>query len=78
MLQEATFTFVSANLEWQAPFTVSDNMPTVAWTFQETSTVNTVVADLIRLQSLVNCQLKITPSVLYHTGPQNTMDGDVS
>ena len=54
VLQEATFTFVSANLEWQSPFTGSNNTPTVAWTFWEASTVNLVVANLFRLQSLVN------------------------
>ena len=78
VLQEATFPFVSANPEWRAPFTVSDNMTTVAWTFREASTVNPVVADLIRLRSLVNYQFKITPSVLYHPGPQNTMADDAS
>ena len=74
VLQEATFTFVGANPEWRAPFTGSDNTPTVNWTFREASTVNPVIADLLRLRSLVNRQFKITLSVFYHPGPQNTMD----
>ena len=69
VLQEATFTFVSANPVWRAPFTGSDNTPTLACTFRETSTVSPVVADLIHLRSLVNLQFKITPSVFYHLGP---------
>ena len=54
VLQEATFTFVIANPEWWDTFTGSDNTPTVAWTFWKASTANPVVADLIRLRSLVN------------------------
>ena len=60
VIQEATFPFVSANPEWRAPFTGSDNMPTVAWKLREASTLNLVVADLIHLRYLVNCQFKIT------------------
>ena len=78
VLQEEKFPFVSAKPEWQAPFTGRDNMPTVAWTFREASKVNLMVADLLRLRSLINCQLNITPSVFYHPGPQNTMAGDAS
>ena len=55
VLQEAAFTFVSTNPTWRDPFTGSNNTPTADWTFQEASTVKTVVADLIRLLSLVNC-----------------------
>ena len=61
VIQEDTFPFVSANPEWRAPFTGSDNMPTVAWKLREASTLNLVVADLIHLRYLVNCQFKITP-----------------
>ena len=73
VLQEATFPFVSSNPAWRSPFTGSNNNPTVACTFQEASTVNTVVADLLCLWSLFNRKLKITQSVFYHPGPQKTM-----
>ena len=76
MLQKATVSFVSANLVWQAPFAGNYNTPTVAWMFQEDSTVFLVVADLLRVRSLVNCQFKITLSVLYHPGSQDTMSND--
>ena len=76
VLQEATFPFSSTNPTWRSPFTGSDNTPTVAWTFQEAFTVKPVVVDLLRLQSVLNCQFKITPSVFYHSGTQNTMAGD--
>ena len=78
MLQETTFPFVSTNPTWRAPFTGSDNATTIAWTFWGASTVNPVVADLLRLQSLVNFQFNIPPSVFYHPGTQNTMADDVS
>ena len=50
VLQEATFPFVSTNLEWWFPFIGSNNTPTVAWKFWYLSTVNHVVTDLICLQ----------------------------
>ena len=78
VLQEATFPFVGTDPTWWAPLTGSDNTPTVAWTFQEASTVNPMGADLLRLESLVNCQFNITPSVFYHPGTQNTMADDAS
>ena len=78
VLQEATFPFVGTNPEWRASFTGSDNMTTFNWTFWGASTVNPVVADLLRLRSLVNRQFNITPSVFYHPGPQNTMADDAS
>ena len=67
-LQAATFTFSSTNPTWQVPFVGIENTPTVTWTFREASSVYPVVADLLRLWSLVNRQFNITPSVLYHPG----------
>ena len=55
VFQDAIFPFVRTNPTWWDPFTGSNNTPTADWTFQEASTVKTVVADLIRLLSLVNC-----------------------
>ena len=59
VLQEAKFPFVVTNPIWRAPFSGNDNTPTVEWTFGEASTVNPLVADLIRLQSLVDRQFNI-------------------
>ena len=78
VLQEAKFPFVSTNPTWQAPFTGSDNTPTVTWTFREAFTVNPVVSDLLRLRFLVNHHFNTTPSVFYHPGTKNTMADDVS
>ena len=78
VLQEATFPFVSKDAAWRAPSTGSDNTPTVAWSFRESSTVNPVVADLLRIRSLVNRQFCLTPSVFYHPGQLNTMADDAS
>ena len=67
--EEATFPFICPSPAWRAPFTGSDNTTTVAWSFRESSTINPVVADLLIIQSLVNRQFCITPSVFYHPGP---------
>ena len=60
VLQEATFPFICPSPAWRAPFTGSDNTPTVAWYFRESSTINPVVADLLRIWALVNRQFCIT------------------
>ena len=73
VLQEATFPFICPSPAWRALLTGSDNTPTVAWSFWESSTINPVVADLLRIRALVNRQFCITPSVFYHPGHLNTM-----
>ena len=55
VFQDAIFPFVRTNPTWWDPFTGSNNSPTVAWMFREASTINPVVADLLRLRSLVKC-----------------------
>ena len=66
------------NWEWHAPVTGSDNTPTVSWSFKEASTINPVVADLLRVRSIINRNACITPSVCYHPGIENTMADDAS
>ena len=48
------------------PVTGSDNTPTVSLSFQEASTVNTVVVDLLRLQSIHNQDAALLSSVFYY------------
>ena len=78
VLQEATFPFICPSPAWRAPFTGSNNNPTVAWYFRESSTINPVVADLLRIRFLVNRQFCITPFVFYRPGHLNTMVDDAS
>ena len=78
VLQEVMFPFVSDTPEWRSPFSGSNNTPPFSWMFQEASTLNPVVYDLIYLRSLVNHQFKITMSFFYHPVPQNTMAVDTS
>ena len=78
VLQETTFPFICTSPAWRAPFTGSDNTPTVAWSFSESSTINPVVADFLRIRSLVKRQFCITPSVFYHPSHLNTMSDDAS
>ena len=78
VLQESTLPFICPSPAWRAPFTGSDNTPTVAWSFQESLTINLVVAYLFRIWALVNRQFCINPSVFYHPGHLNTMADDAS
>ena len=78
VLHEATFPQVCKNSAWRAPLTGSDNTPTVAWTFKEASTINPVVANLLRIRSIQNTNSSITPAVFYHPGLLNTMADDAS
>ena len=78
VLQEAVFPLVCRDWAWHAPITGSDNTPTVSWTFKESATINPVVADLLRIRSIINRNAAITPSVCYHPGKENTMADDAS
>ena len=78
VLQEAVFPLICPNWAWHAPVTGSDNTPTVSWTFKEAATINPVVADLLRIRSIINRNATITPSVCYHPGVDNTMADDAS
>ena len=78
VLHEATFTTICNSSAWRAPLTGSDNTPTVAWTFKEAATINPVVANLLRIRSIVNSNSSITPAVFYHPGVLNTMADDAS
>ena len=78
VLHEATFPTICNSTAWRAPLTGSDNTPTVAWTFKEVATINPVVANLLRIRSIVNSNSSITPVVFYHPGHLNTMADDAS
>ena len=78
VLHEACFPSVCVSPHWHAPATGSDNTPTVSWAFKESSTINPVVAELLRIRSEQNRLSKITPSVFYHPGSENTMADDAS
>ena len=78
MLQESCFPLACSRHAWPAPSTVSDNTPTVSWRFREASTVNPVVADLLRVRAEINSRAMLTPSFFYHPGPLNTMADDSS
>ena len=78
VFQEAIFSSTITPPTWQTPTSVSDNSPTVTWTFQEASTINTVVDDLISIRSTHNRLHKTKPYVLYHPDPLNTTTGDAS
>ena len=78
VLHEATFPAVCESSEWRAPLSGSDNTPTVSWTFKEASTINPVVANLLRIRSITNTNASITPAVFYHPGTLNTMADDAS
>ena len=45
---------------------------------KEVITTNLVVANLLRICSIVNTNMALTPTLFYHPGPLNTMVDDVS
>ena len=76
--QEATFSEVCKKSAWQAHLTCSDNTLTVTWTFMEVATINPVVANLLRIRSIVNTNVALTPTVFYRPGNLDTMAYDAS
>ena len=78
VLQESCFPNVCSDHHWHTLATRYDNMPTVIWTFCESSNVNPVVANLLSLCKIWNCNTIISPSVLFHPSPESTMSGDTS
>ena len=76
VLQESRFLFVFLRTAWHAPFTGSENTPTVSWCFREASKVNLIVAYILWIRVEMNSGALITLSVFYHLGLLNTMDDD--
>ena len=56
----------------------SDNTPTVSWSTREASTINLVVADLLRIHALHSRKLFLNNSIFYHLGKENSMADDAS
>ena len=63
VLHEATLLAAVPEARRAAPRSGSDNTPTVSWSTREASTINPVVADLLRLRALHSRQFFINPSV---------------
>ena len=60
------------------PHFESDNTPTIPWITYEASTINPVVADLLRIHALRSRYFFLNPSVFYHPGQKNCMVDDAS
>ena len=75
-MQENVFVAIARTAAWREPETISDNAPTVSCVFRESSTINLVVADLLRIYALHNQHHALTPSVFYHLDDYNTMVDD--
>jgi hypothetical protein len=69
ILHEATFPEVCKLSSWYAPLTGSNDTPNVAWTFKEIAAINPVVANLLRICSIVNPNPALTPAVFYQSSP---------
>ena len=78
ILHEATLLAAVPEARLAAPRSGSDNTPTVSWSTKEASTINPVVADLLRLCALHSRQFFINPSVFNHPGIENRMADDAS
>ena len=78
VLHEATLLAAVPEVRLVVPRSGSDNTPTVSWSTKEASTINTVVADLLRLRALYLRQFFLNPSIFYHPGIENRMADDTS
>ena len=78
VLHEATLPAAVPEARLAATRSGSDNTPTVSWSTKEASTINPVVADLLRLRTLHSRQFFINTSVFYHPGIDNCMADDAS
>ena len=67
-LHEATLLTAAPEARMAAPRSGSDNTPTILWSTCEASTINLVVADLLRIRALHSRQFYLNPSVFYHPG----------
>ena len=63
VLQEATLLKVSPKACMDPPHSGSDNTPTVSWSTHKSSTINLVVADLIRIHALNSRKFFMNPYV---------------
>ena len=73
VLHEAILLAAVTDARLAAPHSGSDNTPTASWSTKEFSTINPVVAELLRLRALHLRQFFINPSVFYHPGVKNLM-----
>ena len=70
VLHEATLLDTCPEATMATPRSVLDNMPAVSWSTRETSTINPMVAYLLRICTLYSCQFFLFPLVFYHPGPE--------
>ena len=78
VLHEATLLDTCLEATMAAPRSVLDNTTTVSWSTREASTINPVVADLLRIRVLHSCHFFLSPLVFYHPGLENCMADDAS
>ena len=78
VIHEATLLVAVMEAKIAAPRSGSDNTTTVSWIMKEDSTINTVVADLLRLCALHSRQFFLNTSVFYHLGIDNNTADDAS
>ena len=73
VLQVSYFPIISPCPNWHVPLMGSNNTPTVSWCFRKASTVNPIVANLLRIRAETNGGALLTPSVFYQPGPLKIM-----
>ena len=78
VLPEATLLEMCPEATMAAPLSGLDNTPTVSWSTWEASTINPVVAFLLRICALHSRYFFIIPLVFYHPGLENCTVDDTS
>ena len=78
VFQESIFLGITKAPAWRTPTLGSDNTPTFYWAFNESATINPVVADLLRIWSSHNRHHRISLSVFYPPVSLNPMANGAS
>ena len=78
VLRKATLLVAVPTVRMTVPRSGSNNTPTFPWSMQEASTVNPVLAGLLRIHALHSRKFFFNPSIFYHPGQENCMADDAS
>ena len=78
VLHKATIFVVVPAVRMSEPDSGLDNTPTISWSTREASTINLVVADLLRIHTLRSRKISLDSSIFYHPLQESFIMDDAS
>ena len=78
VLHKATLLATVPEVCMSMPHSGSDNTHTILWSTRMAFTINPVVADLLRIRTLLSRQFSLNLPIFYHPGQGNCMAEDTS